>query len=85
MTRYILGILALLTSTPAALAQAWLGENLVPNAGSEDVAQDSGKAQNWRTITHGGSPVVRADAQGALTGRQSLRLDLAQSPAHVTV
>ena len=77
--RLLVGTLVFLTSAHAALAQAWLGENLVPNAGFEDVAQ------HWRTITHGGSPVVRADAQGALVGRQSLRLDLAQSPAHVTL
>jgi len=78
-TLHLLGLMALPAPTPTAHAQSWLGENLVPNAGFED------GVQHWRTVAHGGSPVVRADTQGALVGRQSLRLDLAQSPAHVAL
>ena len=83
--RLLLCPLVLLASTPVALAQTWLGENLVSNAGFEEAAREGRPVPGWRVIAHGGHPVVRGDAQEALVGRQSLRLELAQSPASVTV
>lgn len=80
-----LGLLVLLASAHAALAQEWLGENLVPNAGFEVAQGDIRAVPGWHAAMHGGKPVVRTDAQGALVGRYALRLELAQSPASVTV